>query len=168
MTLPSFIRVALTLGLLCLGASAGAERIKDLAGIDGIRNNQLVGYGLVVGLAGTGDQTIQAPFTVQSLQNMLIQLGITVPQGTQLQLNNVAAVMVTADLPPFARRGQAIDITVSSIANAKSLRGGTLVMTPLSGADGQIYAVAQGPIIAGGVSAEGDAGGVVQGVPTSG
>ena len=97
MTFPSFIRVALTLGLLGLAASAGAERIKDLAGIDGIRNNQLVGYGLVVGLAGTGDQTIQAPFTVQSLQNMLIQLGITVPQGAQLQLNNVAAVMVTAE-----------------------------------------------------------------------
>ncbi len=155
MTLPSFIRVALTLGLLSLGASAGAERIKDLAGIDGIRNNQLVGYGLVVGLAGTGDQTIQAPFTVQSLQNMLIQLGITVPQGTQLQLNNVAAVMVTADLPPFARRGQAIDITVSSIANAKSLRGGTLVMTPLKGADGKVYAVAQGNLVVGGFDAEG-------------
>lgn len=155
MTFPSFIRVALILGLLGLAASAGAERIKDLAGIDGIRNNQLVGYGLVVGLAGTGDQTIQAPFTVQSLQNMLIQLGITVPQGTQLQLNNVAAVMVTADLPPFARRGQAIDVTVSSIANAKSLRGGTLVMTPLKGADGKVYAVAQGNLVVGGFDAEG-------------
>ena len=143
--------------LLSLGGSleASADLIKDLAGIDGIRNNQLVGYGLVVGLAGTGDQTIQAPFTVQSLQNMLIQLGITVPQGAQLQLNNVAAVMVTADLPPFARRGQALDITVSSIANAKSLRGGTLVMTPLKGADGKVYAVAQGNLVVGGFDAEG-------------
>jgi flagellar P-ring protein precursor FlgI len=141
----------------CLLASQGAlaERIKDLAGIDGIRNNQLVGYGLVVGLAGTGDQTIQAPFTVQSLQNMLIQLGITVPQGVQLQLNNVAAVMVTADLPPFARRGQTVDITVSSIANAKSLRGGTLVMTPLKGVDGKVYALAQGNLVVGGFDAEG-------------
>lgn len=146
--------VALTLVGLAPGWAA-ADRIKDLAGIDGIRNNQLVGYGLVVGLAGTGDQTIQAPFTVQSLQNMLIQLGITVPQGVQLQLNNVAAVMVTSDLPPFARRGQALDVTVSSIANAKSLRGGTLVMTPLKGADGKVYALAQGNLVVGGFDAEG-------------
>jgi flagellar P-ring protein precursor FlgI len=146
---------ALLLALALLPCGAQADRIKDLAGIDGVRQNQLVGYGLVVGLAGTGDQTIQAPFTTQSLQNMLIQLGITVPQGVQLQLNNVAAVMVTAELPPFARRGQAIDVTVSSIANAKSLRGGTLVMTPLKGADGQVYAMAQGNLVVGGFDAEG-------------
>ena len=132
---------------------ARAERIKDLASVQGVRNNQLVGYGLVVGLDGTGDQTTQTPFTVQSIINMLAQLGTTLPTTQSLQLKNVAAVMVTANLPPFARTGQQIDVTVSSMGNAKSLRGGTLVMTPLKGADGQIYAQAQGNLMVGGAGA---------------
>jgi flagellar P-ring protein precursor FlgI len=136
---------------------ARAERIKDLTSIGGVRNNQLVGYGIVVGLDGTGDQTSQAPFTTQSLINMLGNLGVTLPTGTTLQLKNVAAVMVTMQLPPFAQPGQQFDITVSSIANAKSLKGGTLLLTPLKGADGQIYAIAQGNLIVGG--AGGAAGG---------
>jgi len=133
--------------------AAWADRIKDLASVQGIRNNQLVGYGLVVGLDGTGDQTTQTPFTTQSIINMLAQLGTTLPTTQSLQLKNVAAVMVTTNLPAFARIGQQIDITVSSMGNAKSLRGGTLVMTPLKGADGQVYAQAQGNIIVGGVGA---------------
>jgi len=134
-------------------ALAAAERIKDLASLQGVRNNQLVGYGLVVGLDGSGDQTTQAPFTSQSIINMLAQLGTTVNSVQGLQLKNVAAVMVTANLPPFARIGQQIDVTVSSMGNAKSLRGGTLVMTPLKGADGQIYAQAQGNLLVGGAGA---------------
>lgn len=130
-----------------------AERLKDLATIAGVRSNQLVGYGLVVGLDGTGDQTTQTPFTVQSIINMLGNMGTQLPPGTNLQLKNVAAVMVTTDLPPFARAGQPLDITVSSIGNAKSLRGGTLVMTPLKGADGQVYAIAQGNVVVGGAGA---------------
>ena len=130
-----------------------AERLKDLATIAGVRNNQLVGYGLVVGLDGTGDQTTQTPFTVQSIINMLGNMGTQLPPGTSLQLKNVAAVMVTTDLPAFARAGQPLDVTVSSIGNAKSLRGGTLVMTPLKGADGQVYAVAQGNVVVGGAGA---------------
>ena len=121
--------------------------------MQGVRNNQLVGYGLVVGLDGTGDQTTQTPFTTQSIINMLAQLGTTLPTTQSLQLKNVAAVMVTANLPPFARTGQQIDVTVSSMGNAKSLRGGTLVMTPLKGADGQIYAQAQGNLMVGGAGA---------------
>ncbi len=140
--------------LLPLGsAPAWADRIKDLASVQGIRNNQLVGYGLVVGLDGTGDQTTQTPFTTQSIINMLAQLGTTLPTTQSLQLKNVAAVMVTATLPPFARTGQQIDVTVSSMGNAKSLRGGTLLMTPLKGADGQSYAMAQGNILVGGAGA---------------
>ncbi len=134
-------------------APAWAERIKDLASVQGVRNNQLIGYGLVVGLDGSGDQTTQTPFTTQSIINMLSQLGVTLPPGQSLQLKNVAAVMVTASLPPFARSGQQIDVTVSSMGNAKSLRGGTLLMTPLKGADGQIYAIAQGNILVGGAGA---------------
>ncbi|MBT9516384.1 MAG: flagellar basal body P-ring protein FlgI [Methyloversatilis discipulorum] len=130
-----------------------AERIKDLASLSGVRNNQLVGYGLVVGLDGSGDQTTQTPFTVQSVINMLGNMGVTLPPGQNLQLKNVAAVMVTASLPPFARPGQAMDVTVSSMGNAKSLRGGTLVMTPLKGADGQIYGMAQGNVVVGGAGA---------------
>lgn len=133
--------------------AAWADRIKDLASVQGIRNNQLVGYGLVVGLDGTGDQTTQTPFTTQSIINMLAQLGTTLPTTQSLQLKNVAAVMITTNLPAFARIGQQIDITVSSMGNAKSLRGGTLVMTPLKGADGQVYAQAQGNIMVGGVGA---------------
>ncbi len=140
-------------GLSAPLALQAAERIKDLASLQGVRNNQLVGYGLVVGLDGSGDQTTQAPFTSQSVINMLAQLGTTVNSVQGLQLKNVAAVMVTANLPPFARIGQQIDVTVSSMGNAKSLRGGTLVMTPLKGADGQIYAQAQGNLLVGGVGA---------------
>jgi flagellar P-ring protein FlgI len=147
--------------LLALLAAAGlglslpveAERLKDLATIQGVRSNQLIGYSLVVGLDGTGDQTTQTPFTVQSLISMLQGLGVTLPQGTNLQLKNVAAVMVTATLPPFAQPGQALDVTVSSMGNAKSLRGGTLLMTPLKGADNQVYAMAQGNLVVGGVGA---------------
>jgi flagellar P-ring protein precursor FlgI len=128
-------------------------RIKEVAAVQGVRNNQLVGYGLVVGLDGTGDQTTQTPFTTQSLNALLQQMGVTVPAGTSMQLRNVASVMITALLPPFAQPGQAIDVNVSSMGNAKSLRGGTLIATPLKGADGQIYALAQGNLIVGGAGA---------------
>jgi len=134
-------------------APVHAERLKELASIQGVRDNPLIGYGLMVGLDGTGDQTMQTPFTTQSLNNMLQQLGITIPQGVNMQLKNVAAVMVTATLPSFARPGQNIDVTVSSMGNAKSLRGGTLLMTPLKGVDGMIYAVAQGNMVVGGAGA---------------
>lgn len=144
--------IALCAALL-LAPAAQAERLKDLASIAGVRQNQLSGYGLVVGLDGTGDQTTQTPFTVQSIVAMLQQKGVNLPAGTALQLKNVAAVMVTASLPAFAQPGQTIDITVSSIGNAKSLRGGTLVMTPLHGADNQVYAMAQGNVLVGGVGA---------------
>ena len=133
--------------------AAVAARIKEVASIQGVRGNQLVGYGLVVGLDGTGDQTTQAPFTTQSLYALLQQMGVTVPPGTNVQLKNVAAVMVTAQLPAFAQPGQTIDVNVSSLANAKSLRGGTLIATPLKGADGQIYALAQGNLVVGGAGA---------------
>lgn len=140
--------------VLCLlPLMASAERIKDLASVLGVRDNQLIGYGLVVGLDGSGDQTTQTPFTVQSTITMLAQMGVTLPPGTSLQLKNVAAVTVTATLPPFARPGQTIDITASSIGNAKSLRGGTLLMTPLKGADGQVYAMAQGNLLVSGAGA---------------
>ncbi|QCR35786.1 flagellar basal body P-ring protein FlgI [Nissabacter sp. SGAir0207] len=144
----------LLLAASTLAASpAGAERIRDLATVQGVRDNALIGYGLVVGLDGSGDQTMQTPFTTQSLNNMLSQLGITVPAGTNMQLKNVAAVMVTAKLPPFSRAGQAIDVVVSSMGNAKSLRGGTLLMTPLKGVDNQVYALAQGNVLVGGAGA---------------
>ncbi|MBY0569961.1 MAG: flagellar basal body P-ring protein FlgI [Burkholderiaceae bacterium] len=144
--------ITLTMGMT-LTAECRAERLKDLAGIQGVRQNQLLGYGLVVGLDGSGDQTTQTPFTVQSIVSMLQQMGVTLPVGTSLQLKNVAAVMVTTSLPPFAQPGQALDVTVSSMGNAKSLRGGTLLMTPLKGADNQIYAMAQGNVLVGGVGA---------------
>ncbi|HEU0230712.1 MAG TPA: flagellar basal body P-ring protein FlgI [Burkholderiaceae bacterium] len=147
------VAVALALGLLALPA-AHAERIKDIASIQGVRANQLVGYGLVVGLDGSGDQVRQTPFTQQSLTNMLSQLGVTVPQGTNMQVKNVAAVMVTARLPAFSRPGQTLDVVVSSMGNAKSLRGGTLLMTPLKGANGQVYAMAQGNLLVGGAGAQ--------------
>lgn len=131
-----------------------AERIRDLVTVQGVRSNSLMGYGLVVRLDGTGDQTMQAPFTGQSLNNMLSQLGITVPAGTNMQLKNIAAVMVTAEMPAFARPGDRIDIVVSSLGNAKSLRGGTLLMTPLKGADAQIYALAQGNVLISGSGAQ--------------
>ncbi len=134
-------------------ASQAATRIKEVASIQGVRSNALVGYGLVVGLDGTGDQTTSTPFTTQSINAMLQQMGVTVPPGTNMQLKNVAAVMVTAQLPAFAQPGQNIDVNVSSLGNAKSLRGGTLIATPLKGADGQIYAMAQGNLIVGGAGA---------------
>ncbi len=130
-----------------------ATRIKEVAAVQGVRSNQLVGYGLVVGLDGTGDQSQGAPFTAQSLAAMLSQMGVAVPPGVQLQAKNVAAVMVTATLPAFAQPGQAIDVNVSSLGNAKSLRGGLLIVTPLKGADGQVYALAQGNLIVGGAGA---------------
>ena len=134
-------------------ASANAARIKEVASVQGVRSNPLMGYGLVVGLDGTGDQTSSAPFTTQSIIGMLAQMGVTVPLGTSMQLKNVAAVMVTAQLPAFAQPGQTIDVNVSSMGNAKSLRGGTLIATPLKGADAQIYALAQGNLIVGGAGA---------------
>ncbi|WP_322998392.1 flagellar basal body P-ring protein FlgI [Castellaniella sp.] len=140
-------------GLVLPLAAAQAERIKDLASFTGVRENQLIGYGLVVGLDGSGDQVRQTPFTQQSLTNMLSQLGVTVPQGTNMQVKNVAAVMVTTRLPAFAQPGQSLDVVVSSMGNAKSLRGGTLLMTPLKGANGQVYALAQGNLLVGGAGA---------------
>ncbi len=158
--------------LACAGGlpsevSATSIRIKDLVEFDGVRGNDLVGYGLVVGLNGTGDGLRNAPFTEEIMTNILERLGVNVT-GEQFRPKNVAAVFVTASMPPFSRAGSQIDVTVSAIGDAKSLLGGTLVMTPLNAADGDIYAVAQGTIIAGGASAEGDAASVVQGVPTSG
>ena len=152
---------------LTTAAQATPIRIKDLVEFDGVRGNDLIGYGLVVGLNGTGDGLRNAPFTEEILTSMLERLGVNVT-GEQFRPKNVAAVFVTATLPPFSRAGGQIDVTVSAIGDASSLLGGTLVMTPLTAADGQIYAVAQGTIIAGGASAEGDAASVVQGVPTSG
>jgi flagellar P-ring protein precursor FlgI len=155
------IMAALT-GMLLFASPARAERIKDLASVQGVRANQLIGYGLVVGLDGSGDQTTQTPFTVQSLASMLSQLGVNLPPGTSLQLKNVAAVMITAALPSFAKPGQTIDVTVSSMGNAKSLRGGTLLLAPLKGADGQVYAMAQGNVLVGGVGASTPGGSSVQ------
>ena len=155
-----FLALATVLSL-CASGPADAERLKDLASIGGVRQNQLIGYGLVVGLDGSGDQTTQTPFTVQSIINMLGNLGVTLPPGQSLQLKNVAAVMVTSSLPPFARPGQQIDVTVSSMGNARSLKGGTLLMTPLKGADGQIYAMAQGSLAVSGVSGASPSGGRV-------
>lgn len=139
--------------LLVLPFAAFADRIKDVASIQGVRDNQLIGYGLVVGLDGSGDQTTQTPFTVQSVISMLSQMGVNMPQTTTLQLKNVAAVMVTATLPPFSNPGQTIDVTASSMGNAKSLSGGTLLLAPLKGADGKVYAMAQGNVLVGGVGA---------------
>jgi len=141
---------------------AHADKIRDLVQVAGVRSNQLIGYGLVVGLDGSGDQTTQAPFTTQSLENMLKQFGVAVPTTIQPQLKNAAAVSITAELPPFAKPGQTIDITVASIGNAKSIRGGELLMTPLRGADGNVYAIAQGSVVVGGVSAQGKSGSSVQ------
>jgi flagellar P-ring protein FlgI len=154
---------------LIAAASAQAERVKDLASVQGVRTNQLVGYGLVVGLAGTGDQTSQAPFTIQSIKNMLIRYGVTIPANTNPQLKNVAAVTVHADLPPFTKTGQTIDVTVSSIGNAGSLRGGSLIMTPLIGADGEVYAIAQGSLVVGGFGIQGkDGSSIAVNVPSAG
>jgi len=156
------------LALLCASGAVQAERLKDIATIAGVRSNQLVGYGLVVGLDGSGDQTIQAPFTVQSLKSMLTQFGITMPAGVNPQLKNVAAVSLHGELPPFAKPGQTIDVTVSSIGNAKSLRGGTLLMAPLKGADGKIYALAQGSVVVGGFGVGAAGSSVTVNVPSVG
>ena len=152
----------LCLVTLLLPTPAHADKIRDLAQVAGVRSNQLIGYGLVVGLDGSGDQTTQAPFTTQSLENMLQQFGITVPASARPQLKNAAAVTITAELPPFAKPGQTIDVTVASIGNAKSIRGGELLMAPLRGADGNVYAIAQGSVVVGGVSAKGKSGSSVQ------
>ena len=166
-----FIRpIAAICAAWCLLAGlAHAERVKDLAQVAGVRTNQLVGYGLVVGLDGTGDQTSQTPFTLQSIKNMLIRYGITIPPNSNPQLKNVAAVTVHAELPPFSKPGQAIDVTVSSIGNAGSLRGGSLIMTPLLGADGQVYAIAQGSLVVGGFGVSGkDGSRIAVNVPSAG
>lgn len=157
--------------VLCalLPAPARAERVKDLASVAGVRGNQLVGYGVVVGLDGTGDQTSQAPFTVQSILNMLAKFGVTLPAGANPQLKNVAAVTVTAELPAFSKQGQTIDVTVSSIGNSSSLRGGALLMTPLRGADGEVYAMAQGSVVVSGFGVSGkDGSKVTVNVPSGG
>ena len=167
--------VGMTMLLLLLAAitltpqfvSAGKVRIKDLVEFDGVRGNDLLGYGLVVGLNGTGDGIRNSPFTEETMSNILERLGVNVT-GEQFRPKNVAAVFVTGTLPPFARTGGQFDVTVSTIGDAKSLLGGTLVLTPLNGADGQIYAVAQGSVIAGGASVEGDGASITQGVPTAG
>src|SRR5277367_6001796 len=164
-----FVRCLTVLLAFAAGPLAQAERIKDMAQVQGVRTNQLVGYGLVVGLDGTGDQTSQAPFTIQSLTNMLAQLGVTVPSNVTPQLKNVAAVSVHAEMPAFVKPGQTIDITVNSIANAKSLRGGSLLVTPLHGLDGQIYAIAQGNLIVSGFGVQGNDGSkLTVNVPSSG
>lgn len=162
-----FLTSLLIVLALASPALAQSVRLKDLVEFDGVRSNDLVGYGLVVGLNGSGDGLRNAPFTEEIMVNILERLGVNVT-GEQFRPKNVAAVLVTATLPAFARAGSQIDVTVSAIGDAKSLLGGTLVMTPLNAADGQIYAVAQGTVIAGGAVAEGDGASVVQGVPTSG
>ena len=153
--LKSWALAVFTLVFLLLGSSAHAARIKEIASIEGVRSNQLTGFGLIVGLDGTGDQTTQMPYTTQGLSNYMRQLGMTLPaaQLSQLQMKNVAAVLVTAQLPAFARPGQTLDINVSSVGNAKSLKGGTLIATPLKGADGEVYAMAQGNLIVAGAGA---------------
>lgn len=162
---------ALLLSLMILGVTlpAMAERVEDLADVAGVRSNPLIGYGLVVGLDGTGDQTSQTPFTVQSLRNLLFQLGVTIPSTVNPQLKNVAAVALRAVLPPFAKPGQTIDVTASSIGNAGSLNGGTLLMAPLKGVDGQVYAIAQGSLVVGGFGAQGrDGSRISVNVPSTG
>jgi flagellar P-ring protein FlgI len=164
------LRIALVALAILVGAvtnAAATSRIKDLANIEGIRQNQLIGYGLVVGLNGTGDTLNNAPFTKQSLQGMLERLGVNI-RGQQLRTGNVAAVMVTANLPPFATQGTRIDVTASALGDAKSLLGGTLLVTPLLGADGNVYAVAQGSLAIGGFQVEGEAAKITRGVPTVG
>lgn len=165
-TMTSLLFVSL---LVLISATAQADRVKDLASVAGVRTNQLVGYGLVVGLDGTGDQTSQAPFTIQSIRNMLTKFGVTIPSDVNPQLKNVAAVTVIAELPPFTKAGQHIDVTVSSIGNAQSLRGGTLLMTPMRGVDGEVYAIAQGNMVVSGFGVAGkDGSRLTVNVPSSG
>ncbi len=165
----SICAAALYVLALAAGTPAHGERLKDIAQVAGVRANQLVGYGLVVGLNGTGDQTTMTPFTLQSIQNLLLQFGVTIPANTNPMVNNVAAVTITAELPPFAKPGQTIDVTVASIGDAASLRGGELLMTSLRGADGQIYAVAQGSVLVSGFGVSGkDGSKIILNVPSSG
>ena len=166
-----WVPLALLAALLLAASAVHAERVEDLASVAGVRSNQLVGYGLVVGLNGTGDQTTQAPFTVQSIENMLAKFGVQIPSNllSQTQLKNVAAVSVTAELPPFSKGGQTIDVTVASIGNAISLLGGALLMTPLRGADGEVYAVAQGNVLVSGFGVQAkDGSRVTVNVPSAG
>lgn len=169
MTSAKLFRFGAVFALLAFFATAAtaASRIKDISDFEGIRDNQLIGYGLVVGLNGTGDSLRNAPFTRQSLQAMLERLGVNT-RGIDLNTNNVAAVMVTANLPPFTTQGTRIDVNVSALGDSNSLQGGTLLVTPLMGADGEVYAIAQGSVAIGGFSAQADAAAVVRGVPTSG
>ena len=166
-------RAAALLGIICLTAAApsatanAASRLKDITSVEGVRQNQLIGYGIVIGLNGTGDTLNNIPFTRQSLQAMLERLGVNI-RGQTLRTGNVAAVMVTANLPPFGTQGTRIDVTVSAMGDAKSLQGGTLLVTPLLGADGNVYAVGQGSLAIGGFSAEADAAKITRGVPTVG
>jgi flagellar P-ring protein precursor FlgI len=165
----NMMKTALMTLLVLVAGLAQAERVKDIATVAGVRSNQLVGYGLVVGLDGSGDQTSQTPFTVQSLKSMLAQLGVTIPPDVNPQLKNVAAVSIHSSLPAFAKPGQTIDVNVSSLGNAKSLRGGSLLMTPLRGADGNVYAIAQGNLVVGGLSASGSDGSkVTVNIPSAG
>src|SRR5690606_34524002 len=163
------LRVLLVVVVSYMPMHVHADRLKDIATLAGVRSNPLVGYGLVVGLSGTGDQTTQTPFTAQSFSNMLKQFGIVIPAGTNFQLKNVAAVSIHASLPAFIKPGQTIDVTVSSVGNAKSLRGGALLMTALKGADGQVYALAQGELVVGGFGADGaDGSRVTVNIPSAG
>ncbi len=155
-------------GCFGVGPARAESRIKDIATFEGIRQNLLVGYGLVVGLDGSGDTLQNSPFTQNSLENMLERLGVNIRNASNINIKDVAAVMVTANLPAFARPGNRIDVAVSALGDATSLRGGTLLVTPLLAADGEVYAVAQGPLAIGGFSAQGQAASVTQGVPTSG
>src|SRR5437868_9755689 len=159
--------LALALVLGAAGASNAASRLKDITSVEGVRQNQLIGYGIVIGLNGTGDTLNNIPFTKQSLQAMLERLGVNI-RGQTLRTGNVAAVMVTANLPPFGTQGTRIDITVSAMGDAKSLQGGTLLVTPLLGADGNVYAVGQGSVAISGFQAEGEAAKITRGVPTVG
>ncbi len=161
------ILLSMALGILLSLPASGMSRIKDITDVQGIRDNQLVGYGLVMGLAGTGDTMRNAPFTEQSARSMLLKLGVAVPPGS-IRARNIAAVVVTAKLPPFVSPGERIDVTVSSLGDATSLQGGTLVMTPLSAADGNAYAVAQGAISVSGLAASGEAESLTEGTPTGG
>src|SRR5579885_1326150 len=165
-TIAAWALAALAMAI-CLGAAQAASRIKDLVDVEGVRDNQLIGYGLVVGLNGTGDTLNNIPFTKQSLTAMLERLGVNI-RGAQLRTGNVAAVMVTGNLQAFATQGTRLDVVVSALGDAKSLQGGTLLVTPLMGADGNVYAVAQGTVAVAGFQAEGDAAKIVRGVPTVG
>ncbi len=166
---PSLLLVLSVFVSQLIPSKAYAERLKDIASIAGVRDNPVIGYGLVVGLDGTGDQTTQTPFTTQAFRTMLKQLGVSIPEGATFQLKNVAAVTIHATLPPFAKQGDKLDITVASVGNAKSLRGGSLLLSQLKGADGLVYAVAQGEMLVGGFGAEGrDGSSVTVNIPSSG